>query len=383
MSESYLHIDTEVAQSPKHEGQPCGDMVYCERDEYGTCLMVADGIGSGIKARIAAQMCVSRLRELIRLGSSFHGAFEALAQVMQGWRSPEKPFAAFSMARIRTDGQASILCYEAPHPVFISHKHSSSFVFHPLQLGGAVAEEASCLFQPGDALLMMSDGITQAGLGSGLPRGWKTEGVMTFLDSHLMRGGTSTEIAMEVHAKARDLWCYGGDDCTVLMASCRRGRTVNVFTGPPVSADQDEEIVNAFMDLPGPKIVCGGKTAEVVARESGKRLVLNVKHQSLVAPPGYNIDGFDLVSEGAVTLNQVYNILEEPIETLEQGSPVTTLCRFLQSADWVNIYAGMAKNSAHGGVTFRQLGVLTRDRIVPLIAEKLRGMGKLVVLKEI
>ena len=29
-------------------------------------------------------------------------------------------------------------------------------------------------------------------------------------------------------------------------------------------------------------------------------------------PPEYWIDGIDLVSEGAITLGQVYNILDEP-----------------------------------------------------------------------
>ena len=93
--------------------------------------------------------------------------------------------------------------------------------------------------------------------------------------------------------------------------------------------------------------------------------------QSLTAPPRFELEGIDLVTEGAVTLNQVYNVIDEPLEKLTEDSGVTELCTFLQLADRVNIFLGGAHNRAHGDISFRQQGILTRDRIVPLIADKL------------
>ena len=103
--------------------------------------------------------------------------------------------------------------------------------------------------------------------------------------------------------------------------------------------------------------------------------------QSLVAPPRYEIPGIDLVTEGAVTLNQVFNVLDEDMAEFTEDSGVTELCALLHVADRVNITAGGAKNQASGDISFRQCGILTRAHILPLIAEKLRADGKLVVLE--
>jgi hypothetical protein len=39
---------------------------------------------------------------------------------------------------------------------------------------------------------------------------------------------------------------------------------------------------------------------------------------------------------------------------------------------------GGAQNPGHNTITFKQLGVQARRTIVPMLAEKLRNMGKLV-----
>ena len=96
-----------------------------------------------------------------------------------------------------------------------------------------------------------------------------------------------------------------------------------------------------------------------------------------------NIAGIDLVTEGAVTLNQVYNLLDEDLAAFTEDSGVTELCSLMQVADRVNIMIGGAKNKASGGISFRQCGILTRENIVPLIAEKLRACGKLVVVEHV
>ena len=52
----YSHIDIEVVQSPKRKGQPCGDGTWVKRTAYCTSFALADGIGSGIHAHLAAGM---------------------------------------------------------------------------------------------------------------------------------------------------------------------------------------------------------------------------------------------------------------------------------------------------------------------------------------
>jgi hypothetical protein len=87
------------------------------------------------------------------------------------------------------------------------------------------------------------------------------------------------------------------------------------------------------------------------------------------------------VTEGAITLNQVYNIFDEDPESFEEDTGVTELYEFLKSADRVNFLLGVARNPASENIAFRQRGILTRTRIVGLLAEKLRKSGKLVVIE--
>lgn len=383
MAAGHVHIEIELAQSPKKPAAPCGDVVACERTAAATTLVCADGIGSGVRARIAAQMCSSRILELNRLGFSLRKSFASLVRTMEQARDPSRPFAAFSVARVRNDGMATVVSYESPPPILVSRRHASALAQSPVNLGGALALETNCYLEPGDALLVMSDGVTQAGLGCGLPAGWQTEGVVRFVNDRLVEGVLPKDIPQIVHREARRLSPTGGDDCTVAVALCRRGQIVNLLTGPPASQSQDAALVRRFITSEGLKIICGGSTAGMVARVLRRDLDVEQECASLMAPPRYRIEGVDLVTEGAVTLNQVYNVLDEDIRDLKEDSGVTELCALLHIADRVNILHGGAKNLTAGDIAFRQRGILTRDRILPLLAEKLRASGKLVVLEQV
>jgi hypothetical protein len=278
---------------------------------------------------------------------------------------------------------ATILAYDAPPSILLSRRHAVALPVRTVEMGGALTAEAECYIEPGDGFLIMSDGITQAGLGHGLARGWETEGVLRFVNDRLTAGHATKDVPSLVHDEARRLWVEGGDDCTAVMALCRRGQIVNVMTGPPSMANRDAGIVRRFLQSEGLKIVCGGTTAEIVARVLGERVSVERDPQSMIAPPRYEIDGVDLVTEGAVTLNQAYNIIDEDLALIKEDSGVTELCSLLQVADCVHFWLGGARNLASGDISFRQCGILTRDRIVPLLAEKLRAAGKLVVLENV
>ncbi|MFZ5832174.1 MAG: SpoIIE family protein phosphatase, partial [Planctomycetota bacterium] len=302
---------------------------------------------------------------------------------MEAVRDPSRPLAAFSVARVRNDGLATVLSYEAPLPVLVSRGHATGLAPKAVHLGGGLVNETTCYLEPDDALLLVSDGITQAGLGNGLPLGWQQEGLVRFIGECLSAGTLPRELPQRIEREARKLWKDGGDDTTAALALCRRGQAINLFTGPPADRAEDERAVRRFMQSEGLKVVCGGTTADVVARVLRRQMRIEQNPTSLVAPPRYEIDGIELVTEGAVTLNQVYNVVDEDIRKLKEDSGVTDLCTLLLVADRVNIFLGGASNGSHGDITFRQRGILSRERIVALLAEKLRAAGKLVVVERV
>jgi len=78
MAQKYLHVDIDIRQTPKHANGPCGDVVAQQRTEPATDIILCDGIGSGMRAYIAATMHVSRLLCLLREGFSLRQAILAV-----------------------------------------------------------------------------------------------------------------------------------------------------------------------------------------------------------------------------------------------------------------------------------------------------------------
>lgn len=378
----HLYVEIESKQSSKSGRNACGDVVCWERTPSATTIVCADGIGSGIKANIAATMCAARLMELIRSGFSLREAFARVVRTMNGQRSPEKPYSVFTVARILNGGDTTILSYEMPAPIYVGQRQASVLHQRILELDQMLLGEAVCHLEPGEGLLIVSDGISQAGMGQGLGMGWGIEGVAQFATESLSRGVSQAQLPLAIHDQARLYWRRSaGDDCTCVVGSCRWGRSVHVLTGPPALPELDADLIRRFLSAEGYKVVCGATTAKLVAKALQSFVEIDPEDQSMVAPPKYVIEGIDLVTEGAVTLNQVYNIIEEDPSNFGEKSGVTELCELLQKADRVDFYVGTAMNPANANIAFRQKGILHRTAIVPLLAGKLEKAGKLVVVK--
>jgi hypothetical protein len=243
--------------------------------------------------------------------------------------------------------------------------------------------ETNCYVEPGDGLLITSDGITQAGIGERFRNGWGIEGVNEYVSS-LLKRATAQQIPMLVHREALSNWgAIAGDDCTVALIQCRVGKILNVLTGPPKDTRNDNATVDRFMGLEGKHAICGASTSKMVAKRLGRELGMATNMQSILAPPSYHIEGIELVTEGAVTLTMAYNIMDEEQTRYEKDSGVSHLCRMMLEADRVHFIVGLARNPGHGDISFSQKGILPREKVVALIGERLRALGKLVVIEEL
>lgn len=376
----YIHTDVFAAQSPKKKGDPCGDAWDVYRDNQATTLILADGIGSGIKAHIAASMCVSRLKTMLAMGASLREAFKALTQTMNKAWGTKDPFAVFTLARILNNGQSTVLSYEMPPPLLLNKRLAQVLKGRIYTENKAVIHESACTVAKGEALLLMSDGITQAGIGKHFPMGWESDGVRRFIQADLPVAHLDGDaLVTDIHAQARTYWPAGkGDDCTVLAAVNRRGIIVNWLSGPPVNKSDDKMMVKDFLNSEGIHVVSGGTSSKIVARE--KNTIVNVKKDNNpITPPAYEIEGIELVTEGLVTLNQVFHLLDEDTDEYPDSSPVSALAWQLRMADRVNVWEGKAENPGEGLIAFRQQGLMSRPKVLHAICEKLLTMGKLVV----
>ena len=370
------YIEIANSQAAKKPGGICGDFIITERTSEATTTIVADGIGTGIKARVAAVMCASRLMELIRVGFTLREACHKIVDTMHAARTKDIPFSAFSVCRVLVSGHATVMSYEIPSPILVNNRLAA---YLPKQrvfpMGLEMIGEVNCMLEFGDGIVMVSDGVSQAGLGQQYRMGWGIQGACDFINGLLVQGMQMKDIPQKIVANVRDIsGATYGDDTTCSLLLCREAHVLNVLTGPPARKSDDAEAVKKFMEMRGMKVVCGSTTAEIAARALGVAIDIKDVSNSYHKPPSY---GIDYATEGAITLNQVYNILGEAPEKLEPDSSVSDLYRLFHTSDTINFLVGTAANPGHEHIVFRQMGVFPRDVIVRLLAEKLKSMGKL------
>jgi len=375
-------IEDFVGQAKKKGKLVCGDVFQREHTLDITEFVLCDGIGSGVYANIAAISCASRLIELFRSGVTLRSICEMVADSMHRARKEDIPFSAFSAARILHDGQFTVFTYEAPEPILIRDGTASVLKQHFYTASYEVIGESSGMLSVGDSLVLCSDGVTQAGLGHGYGLGIGSSGLVDFISHCLNRGCTLKELPERILEMA-SLVSSGryDDDTTVAILNCREAEHITVLTGPPTITSRDKDFVDEFMSYSGTRVVCGSTTAEILSRELQKEIRLKSAGTSFGSPPEYFMEGIDMITEGAVILNQINNILDENPETFSDSSPVEQLCSLLLKADVVTFLVGRAINYAHSELIFKQLGIRPRETTIKLITEKLKEKGKLVVNK--
>lgn len=369
-----------VEQMSKQNYIVCGDTFICERTAESTFFVLCDGIGSGVYANIAAITCANRMVELHRSGVSMRNMSEMVADSMHKAREEKIPFAAFTAVKILSDGLFTINTYEAPCPVMIRDGLAVALkqTIHAAEY--EVIEESTGKLELGDSLVVVSDGITQAGLGRGSSFGIGTGGLVDFINKRTGHGRNIHKLTDEILEMSRRI--SGGiyeDDSTVAILKCREANQLAVLSGPPALRSKDKEIVENFIKSPGMHVVAGSTTADIASRELRREVKLVENHSALGTPPEYSMEGIDLVSEGAIMLNQVYNILDEESCNLGSDSPVERLCAMMLNADVITFFIGSAVNEAHDSMIFRQAGIRPRIAAVQLISKKLREFGKLVI----
>ena len=375
------YVETVMAQAAKHTGGVCGDFVIVDRTDEATTTILADGIGTGVKARVAAVMCANRLMELIRLGFTIREACTKILDTMHEARTADIPFAAFSICRVLNNGHATILSYEIPPPVLVD-KHLAAYLPQPRSyaMGLETIAETTCTLNHGDGIVLVSDGVTQAGLGYVYRMGWGLPSVSDFVNGCLISREDLRDVPGRVLGKVKEITgSTYGDDVTCLLLLCREAKALNIFTGPPSRRGSDGEMVRQFMGMDGSKVLCGSTTIEIFSRElKVPATIKGAVSDDYFKPPSYDMEGIDLATEGAITLSQVNNIMDEREEKLDHHSSVSQLYRLLHGSDTINFFVGTASNPAHRAVIFKQMGILPREAIVLLLVEKLKKMGKLV-----
>ena len=353
------HIEVDVQQLKRHGQIVCGDVFHSKqiRAEGRSILVLSDGIGHGVKANVLATLTASMALNY----ASFHTKPEVAAKIfmraLPKSLDGKESYATFTIIEIEDAGEVRIINYDNPRSILFRKGQ----LFNPKEIEIPIRGEENAgkilrirEFTPmlEDRIIFMTDGINQSGLGSSrFPTGWGLDEIARFAENQITRDYeiSATKLARKIlnQASMNDSFEIR-DDASCGVIYFRQPREFMLITGPPFYKIKDTDFVRQIKEFRGKKIVCGGTTAEIIARELNIDISIQHRFSEKSLPPAAKMEGFEIVTEGILTLGRVEEILENYTGDMRLGdSPPEEVVKLLTQHDIIHIIVGTRINWAH------------------------------------
>lgn len=382
-------IDVGFDSINKYGEELCGDKVEIIKDEDGIIIVLADGLGSGVKANILATLTTKIAGTMLREGASIDETVDTIVNTLPVCHIRELAYSTFTVLKIFNDGRVYAVEYDNPPLVLIKNKRLSEVEKTQVIMNGRSIKESNFYMQEGDALTIISDGIIHAGVGATLNLGWQWDNVSDYIGQLNKVEKCAKNISKGLIDACQNLYDYKpGDDATVVTVKLRKPEIIDLFTGPPNKKEVDSEVVKKLMSGRGKKVVCGGTAANIVSRELNEDLKVSMEFINPKIPPIAHIKGIDLVTEGVLTLSETIDKMKSFIfsqslytvskfDNLDGASLLVKL--LIEDCTHLNLWVGTAVNPAHQNPDFPS-NLSIKGKIVEELATLMKQLGKEVKL---
>lgn len=375
-------IDIAISQLNKHGEELCGDQVQVHRSTDRTLVVLSDGLGSGVKANILATLTAEIAISMLREGAALDDAVRTIVGTLPICR--ERKIAYATLTALDIDHETMrfrLLNYENPPPFYLKRGALHVLEQQEAWIDGKKFSLCEGVLALDDFLLLISDGVWYAGMGVTYNFGWGWDNIAQFMAKKL--DGTINHAETVVNAAAshtRRLYQdRPGDDASLVGIFNRRRRKAMVFTGPPLEPGQDAQVIQKLMAFNGRRIVCGGTSSNIVARELGANVSTKMDTLRENIPPVGDLPGIDLVTEGILTINKAIEIIKEVDGDYSQlpndRNAAMLLALELLVADDVTFLVGQKINAYYQNPLL-PMSVSIRKTLVDQVVELLRGFGK-------
>ena len=373
--------------SLNHYGEElCGDNVEMTSDGEWTTLVLADGLGSGVKANILSTLTSKILCTMVAGGADIEDCVGTIIQTLPVCKERGVAYSTFSIIHVNNEGRGHLFEFDNPEAIWYHKGHTCDFPRAEMTIFDKRVFVTELELDEGDMVFVMSDGTIHAGIGQMLNFGWQRKEIMEHLDHSIDRHMSARAAACLLASACNALYLdRPGDDTTVAAIRMCPRTMVHIMVGPPVDKTKDEEYVNQFMMDTDKRIVCGGTTSQVVARCLGRQLKTSFDFPDKEVPPIGFIDGIDLVTEGVITLRRLLALSSKYV-SVKDLSPKTYAKKdggsllaniIFEEATHVVFFVGQNVNAAHQGL---DIDITMKLKLVEHLAENLRKMGKKVTV---
>lgn len=384
-----LFLESGYVSLNKYGEELCGDRVESIYHDDSMTLVLADGLGSGVKANILSTLTSKIICTMMAQGMPIEDCVQTIAGSLPVCNVRKIAYSTFTILNVDKQGNAYMVQFDNPNMIVLRDGKSLEYEMKTRTIEGKKIHESYLKAQKGDIFIMMSDGTIHAGIGTILNFGWQWENIRDYIVEHYEFSMSAKTVAATIAQACQDLYMdKPGDDTTVAVMRIREWQQVNIMVGPPVNPEDDEPIVKEFLGNPGKKIVCGGTTSSIVSKYLGVPVTTELNYVDTGVPPIGHMQGIDLVTEGVVTLGRVLDICKQAVsdsntDTMlydkRDGATLITKMLF-EEATHVKFYVGRAINPAHQNPDL-PIDLSIKLRLVEEIQEKLEKMGKIVSVK--
>ena len=373
-------------KSVNHVGeQLCGDHVdVVEQNENSTVIVLADGLGSGVKASILSTLTSKIISTMMAEGLSLEECVSTIAATLPVCSVRGVAYSTFTILHLINNETAEIIQYDNPQVILIRDGANYDYPKTEMNIGGKKIFQSVISLRENDIFVAMSDGCPHAGIGTAFNFGWSREDIIGFMEALSQVGYTAKTLSTMLVDECDRL--YGnrpGDDATACVVRIRRREPMNLLFGPPSNRDDCDRMMSLFFSKEGKHIICGGTTSSIAAKYLRKPLRASLKFERSDIPPIAEIEGVDLVTEGVITINRVLeyakdyladNTMYEHWSFKHDGASLISRLLFEEATD-INFYVGRAINPAHQNPDL-PINFSIKMNLVEELSKCLRQMGK-------
>ena len=365
----------------------CGDNVQIYSDGENTTVVLADGMGSGVKANILSMLTSKILCTMVANEISIEDCVETILETLPVCKVRGVAYATFTVVHIDKTGRGVMFEFDNPPAIYYHEGKSADFERTELTVLGKKVYKSDLALQEGDVIVFMSDGVIHAGIGMLLNFGWQRPEVKEFLERTVTPRMTAKAVACLLAGACNDLYMdKPGDDTTVAAIKLRKSLQVSIMVGAPVNKDMDDYCVEKLMSYEGKKAVCGGTTAQIVARHLGTEAGNGLDLSDQENPPIGHLNGIRLTHRVRMTPRRLLELAEKYNSTsdlspkyYDKKDGASLLANLLfEQATKVNFLVGQSANIAHKGLP---IDITMKLKLVEKLAENLRKMGKQVEIE--
>lgn len=369
----------------KYGEELCGDNIQViEKDDGSTIIVLADGLGSGVKANILSTLTSKILSTMMAQGMKVEDCVETMAQTLPVCSVRGVAYSTFTIIYIRENDEADIIQYDNPDVILLRNGQNYDYPQTISDICGKKISRSTIKLCEDDIFIAMSDGCIHASIGQELNFGWDRNEIIEFMESFFQVGFTAKTLNTILLDECYKL--YGGqpgDDTTACTVRIRKREPMNLIIGPPSNRDDCNKMMALFFSKEGKHIVCGGTTSTIAAEYLGKPLVPSIDFPDPEIPPIAKIEGVDLVTEGVITINKVLSYAKDYLEDNESYSQwgykrdgASMIARLLfEEATDINFYVGKAVNPAHQNPNL-PINFNIKMQLIQELSDCLKKMGK-------